>query len=347
MNLNHKGHEEREPSTLQLRIGTRRTSWTRRLVACLIAAAILLLVVRQASEWRQFDWTSFRRNAAHISSIRALLAVACIYAAFVFRAARWKILAGLQQSSTGRLLGPTFIGFAGVALLGRALEPMLRPWLISRREGVPFESQVLVWLVERIFDTGGVVLLVGAGLLAASGTLPYTSALRAAGVLAVLGIVVGSALLVVLARGAGHVRHRLGGVLGNRIARAATVLQALRSGSIAVAAMQSLAMWLLIAAAYWLTFQSFAVPEAHLTFIRVLVVMGFSIAGSLVPLPAAAGQQLAVAAALVAVFGFPSDLAVSCAILLWLTTWISVVPAGLVLLRREHLSLSTLHERMK
>ncbi|HZU21217.1 MAG TPA: UPF0104 family protein, partial [Terriglobales bacterium] len=107
------------------------------------------------------------------------------------------------------------------------------------------------------------------------------------------------------------------------------------AGSVAM----SLVMWMLIAAAYFAVLHSFRVEAAHLGPAQVLVLMGFSLAGSLIPVPAAGGQQLAVVAALVAVFGFASDLAVSCGILLWLATWISIVPAGLVLLHREGLTL--------
>jgi hypothetical protein len=73
--------------------------------------------------------------------------------------------------------------------------------------------------------------------------------------------------------------------------------------------------------------------------------MGFSIAGSTLQLPAVGGgSQLATVAALHYIFAVPSELAVSCGILLWLVTFVSVTPAGLVLAHREHVSLRKLSE---
>jgi hypothetical protein len=47
-------------------------------------------------------------------------------------------------------------------------------------------------------------------------------------------------------------------------------------------------------------------------------------------------------AALVLVFGAPKELAVSCGIALWLVSFASVVPLGIVLARREGLSIWSL-----
>jgi hypothetical protein len=45
------------------------------------------------------------------------------------------------------------------------------------------------------------------------------------------------------------------------------------------------------------------------------------------------------------IYGIPPELAVSCGILLWIVTFMAVIPVGLVLARREHLSLRKLsHE---
>jgi hypothetical protein len=76
---------------------------------------------------------------------------------------------------------------------------------------------------------------------------------------------------------------------------------------------------------------------------RVLLLMGFSMIGSVVQLPAVGGgSQLAVISALQVVYGIPPELAVSCGILLWLVTFMSCIPTGLILAHREHLSLRQL-----
>jgi hypothetical protein len=65
--------------------------------------------------------------------------------------------------------------------------------------------------------------------------------------------------------------------------------------------------------------------------------------GSMVQLPGVGGgSQLATITALDHVFDIPKELAVSCGILLWLVTFVAVVPAGLLLAHHERLSLRKL-----
>ncbi len=76
---------------------------------------------------------------------------------------------------------------------------------------------------------------------------------------------------------------------------------------------------------------------------HVLLLMGFSMVGSVVQLPAVGGgSQLAVIGALQVIYGIPPELAVSGGILLWLVTFMAVVPLGLLLSHREHVSLRKL-----
>jgi hypothetical protein len=76
---------------------------------------------------------------------------------------------------------------------------------------------------------------------------------------------------------------------------------------------------------------------------HVLLLMGFSMVGSVVQLPAVGGgSQLAVISALQVIYGIPPEAAVSCGMLLWLVTFMAVIPVGLILAHREHLSLRKL-----
>jgi hypothetical protein len=78
---------------------------------------------------------------------------------------------------------------------------------------------------------------------------------------------------------------------------------------------------------------------------HVLLLMGFSMVGSVVQLPAVGGgSQLAVIGALQVIYGIPPELAVSCGILVWLVTFMACVPVGLTLAHREHLSLRKISE---
>jgi hypothetical protein len=107
----------------------------------------------------------------------------------------------------------------------------------------------------------------------------------------------------------------------------------------------SLIIWTLLASAYVLIAHAYPEPLASLGLAHVVLLMAFSMAGSLVALPAiGGGTQLMTIAALIHVFRAPYELAVSCGIVLWLVTFMAVVPGGLALARHEHVSLRRLSE---
>jgi len=65
--------------------------------------------------------------------------------------------------------------------------------------------------------------------------------------------------------------------------------------------------------------------------------------GSLIQLPGVGGgSQLATISALEHIFNASHELAANCGILLWLVTFVSIVPAGLLLAHQERLSLRRL-----
>jgi hypothetical protein len=83
----------------------------------------------------------------------------------------------------------------------------------------------------------------------------------------------------------------------------------------------------------------------------VLLVMGSSMLGSVVQLPGGVGgSQLAVIGVLQSnlfssePYNITRELAVSCGIMLWLVTFMSVIPAGLLLARFEKISFRRLSE---
>jgi hypothetical protein len=78
---------------------------------------------------------------------------------------------------------------------------------------------------------------------------------------------------------------------------------------------------------------------------QVLLLMGSSMVGSLIQLPGVGGgSQLATISMLNHVFDVPPELATSCGIMLWLVTFVAVIPLGLLLAHRERLSLRKLSE---
>jgi hypothetical protein len=114
----------------------------------------------------------------------------------------------------------------------------------------------------------------------------------------------------------------------------------------------SLLMWYVIAlayhevtiayhhAAFGLTDNPLDIPVP-----QILLLMGSSMVGSILQLPGVGGgSQLATIATLEHIFDVPKELALSCGIMLWLVTFVAVVPVGLILAHREHLSLRRLSE---
>jgi uncharacterized protein (TIRG00374 family) len=133
---------------------------SKRILTTGIVIAILgVLIYFQVEHWRAFDWERFRAETANIGKLHILAAVLLIYLTYALRAVRWKVfLKPLCKARVSSLLGPTFIGFTGLALLGRPGE-FVRPYLVAKKENVSLSSQIGVWTVERIFDIGAFAVL--------------------------------------------------------------------------------------------------------------------------------------------------------------------------------------------
>ncbi len=91
---------------------------------------------------------------------------------------------------------------------------------------------------------------------------------------------------------------------------------------------------------------AFPAPVQGLTLSHTVVLMGFSVVGSGVQLPGVGGgSQVGTISALTLLFGIPSDLAASAGLMLWLVTFMSVIPAGLLFARVERVSMKDLASR--
>ena len=99
-------------------------------------------------------------------------------------------------------------------------------------------------------------------------------------------------------------------------------------------------MWVLIAAAYWLITHAYGGELARLGAGSILLLLVSAMFGSLIQLPGVGGgSQLATIAVLNRIFGIADEVAVSCGMLIWVCTFMSVIPVGLVLAHRERISL--------
>lgn len=340
------------------------------LVFAVMAVILAGLFYLEFRTWKSFDWQVFRQQSGQVRLLPVLGAIAFIWIVYYLRALRWKVfLPPAVRASAWSLTPPTVIGFTGLAWFGRPGE-LIRPYLIARRLNLPFASQLAVWAVERIFDTGAVVAMLALALFIFPRQLhamPYFHSLHPA---ALHRFRWGGALLILLTAGlalgamamrrhsehvAAWVERRLGRLstrLGHRVAlRVRAFGEGLHtihgfSGFLQASAL-SLLIWLCVAGAYLQVTHAYSDSQIlqSITLTQVLLLMGASMLGAVLQLPAVGGgSQLAVIAVLQGVFGLRPELAVSCGLLLWLVTFWSVTPLGLVMARYEHLSLRRLKQ---
>ncbi len=130
-----------------------------------VLLALCLLIYLQVRAWKTFDWAMFWSRTEHVNWLYLFYGFALTYLAYALRAVRWRIfLKPVHKTTTARLLAPQFVGFAALALLGRAGE-MIRPYIIAKKERLTFTSQVAVWGVERIFDMGAFAVMLAVSFL--------------------------------------------------------------------------------------------------------------------------------------------------------------------------------------
>ena len=329
-------------------------------IYAVVAVILAVLVYLQFRTWRDFDWATFWRHTNHVNKFHILHAVLLIYLGYVMRSLRWKIFLRpvRPQASTLRLIPPTLIGFTGLALLGRPGE-LIRPYLIARKEEQTFSSQLAVWAVERIFDIGAFTGLLVGVIFFATGPkeLDYYVKFRTGGLI-LMALVVGLSLAAWLISKNGEaiadwVERRFSHLASNLGHRLALRIREFRGGlntihgpwELLQLIVVSVLMWYFIALAYQEVTHSYGVDSLQIEVSQVLLLMGSSMVGSMIQLPGVGGgSQLATISTLKHVFDVPNELAASCGIMLWLVTFVAVVPLGLILAHLDRLSFRRLVE---
>jgi len=335
----------------------------RYLAYAVVATILAALVYLQFRTWKDFDWATFWSQGRQLSGRHIVQATALIYFSYFLRALRWKIFLRpvRKEASTIGLIAPTLIGFTGLALLGRPGE-LIRPYLIARRTDLTFSSQMAAWAIERIFDIAGFTVLMVLAIFLPTNLrfLPNPEIyprLRVAGFLLV-ALVASLALVAFLVAKFGEasatwIEARLAHLAANFGHRLAQKVREFHGGldtihnplSFLQLSGVSIFMWWIIALAYREVTHAYGAPLEHMTVSKVLLLMGSGMLGSLIQLPGVGGgSQLATISALQHIFDASQELSASCGILLWVVTFVSVVPVGLLLAHRERLSLRKLSE---
>lgn len=308
-----------------------------------------------AYRWRTsgFAWHEFTTALAGVDWSWLSLALALILATYVGRALRWEVMLRPLQKHTSlwRIFSATAIGFTAVVLFGRAGEPV-RPYLISKKEGVTFSSQVAAWVVERMLDLLMVLVIFGLALSQISRSAiqhgPRVKiVLEAGGYTAGVTGVACLALLLGLRKFEGGVQKRLmeglsflPAIMAAKIAKALQSfgegMESTRSGArTSLLVFYTVVEWCVIAASFGCVFKAF--PATHeLGVTDVVILLGFVCFGSIVQIPGVGGgMQIVTVLVLTEFFGITLETASGIALVLWIITFVVIVPLGLALAFHE------------
>jgi uncharacterized protein (TIRG00374 family) len=339
----------------------RRHTW-KWVAGCVLAALLAGWFVQSQLSARAFDWSLAAGAVARLRWPWLLLSLVPIFGTYYGRALRWAVfLRPLKsQPSMRNLMVSTVIGFTAITLFGRAGD-FVRPYLIAVKEKVPVTSQIASWLLERIFDLLMASLLLGFALTRVQASGVHVGP-KLAWVLTFGGKIVGASCVVVLIvllslrHFAEPVRRRLIAAAGllpghwfHRIEKLITALvkgvESTRSdGALLLIFLYSVVEWALIAACYWCLTQAF-VGIINITFVDVLILMGFVSFGGVVQIPGVGGgTQVVAILVLTELYGVRLELATSFALLLWILTFVAIVPIGLVLALKEGLDWHSLRQ---
>jgi uncharacterized protein (TIRG00374 family) len=344
----------------------------RALILLFVLLILVGLAYMQFRTWRHFQWNIFLEKTAEADPWYLLEGVGLIYLTYILRARRWKVfLRPLNKVATSAsIIPPTFIGFAGIAILGRPGD-LIRPFLISRKENVSFPSQIAILAVERIFDIGCFTLLLVLDVFLSPEIRHGHEfrGFRVAGYLLILlvtGIILGTMAVWKNAPGVASWFERMLKPASPETARnACEKIQRFGEGlhTIHDAASffeifgLSTLIWFIIAVAYRQVTHAYPGHLQHMTIAHVLLVMSASIAGSLLQLPVVGGgSQLGTITVLDFLLRHGRDVsdpaidaqikasAASCGIMLWLVTFMAVLPVGIALARHARISFRRLEQ---
>jgi hypothetical protein len=333
-----------------------------------VPAALLLILgsglYRLASGGKGFDISRFLQSFASLDYVFLALAIFLIILSYLGRAIRWEVMMRPLGGDArwGPLLSATVVGFTAVVILGRAGE-FVRPWLIARETRTSFPAQMAIWVFERIYDLLIVILFFGYGLV------HLTRSGRVSGAGRELQIVVQSGGWAALTGGAiclafifglrflsAAQRERAAGWVNYLPERIASRLKPLASNFLEGAAascdgnlqwrvmLYTFLEWVVIAGCQWSILRAFPATR-HLSVSDGIAMVGLVSFGAVVQLPGiGGGMQVAAVAVLTQLFGVGIEEAASIALVLWATSFLLVVPVGLVMAVRRGLRFGQMRE---
>jgi hypothetical protein len=300
---------------------------------------------------RGFDWRAFRATLLALHWRWLAAASGSVMAGYYVRALRWRVLMRPVKAdpSLWNLFSATVIGFSAITVLGRPGE-FVRPYLIAAKEKVSASSQMAALVLERIYDVLIVLAIFGFAL---SRVRRSDAALGPAltWVFATGGWFVGALSIAVLGLlaafrhfSAGMRRRLLGalaafGAAPQLFKRADRLITAFVQGIESTKSQRAilLVVWYTVLEWATITLTVFCVMRAfggalRFGWLDVLIFLGFLAFGSVVQIPGVGGgTQVVSVLVLTELFRVPLEISTSVALVLWLISFVVVVPFGVAL----------------
>jgi uncharacterized membrane protein YbhN (UPF0104 family) len=304
-----------------------------------LAAALLAWVLHDK------DPEALGAAVAQASIAGLALGAALNFGHNVLRVWRWGLLlAPVRRAVPFRpMFTAVVVGYLTTWLVPGRLGELVRPLLLSGREGLPFGPCLGTVVADRILDGVAIVVLFAAGLALAP--LQGAAAVHAAGIrttATTVAIVLACGLggLLVASANAARLTSWIAGLpgplrwIGNVATGLARGVDALRDPKLfLVIAAQSVAAWIMIAAGTWVGIRA---SGADVPFSAALVLLPLLALGVALPTPGGAGgYHLAMAWGLTTLFAVAPETAAGAGILMHLAVVIPVLIVGPLLLRAD------------
>ncbi len=304
-----------------------------------LAALLLWFVLRGV------DRTALLAAIGRASVVGLLAGAAVNLAHNVFRVWRWgALLAPVKPGLRFRpMFGAVIVGYLTTWVLPGRLGELVRPALLTAREGVPIGPSLGSIVADRVLDGAAILILFMTGTYLSPIEGSAAQKLRSAAFVLLVLVLLFMAGAVV----AGGMRARLESWFDRRgrfVRWSGRAFLSLASGTealrrprlLALVLGYSLLAWLTIAAGAWLGVRASGADVSLAAMMVMLPLLAFGVA---VPTPGGAGgYHAAMAFGLQMLYGVPADVAVAAGILMHLAVVLPVIVLGLVLLRTERIS---------
>jgi glycosyltransferase 2 family protein len=303
---------------------------TRRLRLLLLVAVLIATAVAVARS----DPAAIARALAAMSWRWAAIAAVVNLIGIVIDAARLRVIVrAVGRLTMGNALRAQLMGIVGNVLFPFKLGEGARAFVLTQRHQLPIATALAMVVLDRVIDA----LVLPLFVIVASVVLPLPASVLRFRTWMMLALSAATALGIVIGRrlahrhAAGTVPDAVGGTL-DRIVAGMTVLGHRRRIAATIAA--SLASWIARALILWCMFRAFGLPLPVSAAVSVLVIVNLGIA--VVATPGNLGTfELATAAAL-ALWGVPSETALSVGITTHVVEIVPPVFIGLLVSVRSH-----------